>query len=66
MRRFFQHTSESLELLAHHFLHELKAIVSDKGAILILFIAVVIYPIIYSIVYSNETVTSLSVAIVDL
>jgi len=65
MRRFFQHTSESLELLAHHFLHELKAIVSDKGAILILFIAVVIYPIIYSIVYSNETVTSLSVAIVD-
>jgi ABC-2 type transport system permease protein len=65
MNRIYQHTSENLELLAHHFLHELKAIISDKGAILILLIAVVVYPIIYSIVYSSETVTSIPIAIVD-
>lgn len=56
----------NLELIAIHFIKELKAIFSDKGALLILIGAMLIYPIIYSIGYFNETLTDLPVGIVDL
>jgi ABC-2 type transport system permease protein len=65
MKRFFKNISRGLELVYDHFLYELKAIISDDGAILILFIAVIIYPVIYSIVYMKGNVTNMSVAMVD-
>jgi ABC-2 type transport system permease protein len=55
----------SLELTAIHFLDELKSIFTDRGALLILVGAMMIYPIVYSIGYSKETMTDLPVAVVD-
>lgn len=56
----------SSELLAIHFKNELKAIFTDSGAVLILLGAMLIYPIIYSLGYFNETLTNLPVGVVDL
>ncbi len=53
------------QLIATHFTNELKAIFHDKGALLILVGAVLIYPVIYSIGYFNETMTDLTIAVVD-
>ncbi len=55
----------NLELTAIHFKDELKSIFTDRGALLILVGAMLIYPIIYSIGYSQETLTDLPVAVVD-
>jgi len=54
-----------LELTANHFISEIKSIVSDFGAMLILVGAVFIYPIVYSIGYYNETLKEISMAVVD-
>jgi ABC-2 type transport system permease protein len=53
-------------LIGSHFSKELRMILSDSGAILILIMAMIIYPVIYSIGYVNEVSTDLSVAVVDL
>jgi ABC-2 type transport system permease protein len=55
----------NLELISIHFKNELKSIFTDSGALLILVGAMLIYPIIYSIGYSQETLTDLPVAVVD-
>jgi len=60
-----QNKINGFQLAATHFIKELKAIFSDSGALLILVGAVVIYPIVYSIGYYNETMTDLKVAVVD-
>ena len=39
----------SFELMALHFITELKSIFTDKGALLILVGAMLIYPIVYSV-----------------
>ncbi len=54
------------ELIARHFIRELKAIFSDRGALLILIGAMIIYPIVYSIGYYNEVMTDLKIGVVDL
>ncbi len=54
-----------LELTATHFLNELRNVVSDFGAMLILIGAVFIYPIVYSIAYYNETLTEIQFGVVD-
>lgn len=46
--------------------NELKEIFSDGGAILILIIAVIAYPIVYSIGYKNNVLKEIPIAIVDL
>ncbi|WP_010665612.1 ABC transporter permease [Marinilabilia salmonicolor] len=56
----------SFELTARHLLQELKSIYSDSGALLILVGAMIIYPVVYSIGYSNEVLTDLPVGVVDL
>jgi ABC-2 type transport system permease protein len=48
------------------FLNELKAIYTDKGALLILFGASIVYPIAYSIAYKNNVLREIPVAVVDL
>ncbi len=53
------------ELMTLHFKNELKAIFSDRGAVLILIGALILYPIIYSLAYANEVLTDLPLAVVD-
>jgi ABC-2 type transport system permease protein len=54
-----------LELARFSFVDELKTVFSDNGALL-MFAAVIIYPIVYSIAYKNNVVRDIPVAIVDL
>ena len=54
-----------LDLTRFSFFDELKTILSDKGALLIL-LAVIIYPVIYSVAYKNNVVRDIPVGIVDL
>ncbi|MCF8231419.1 MAG: ABC transporter permease [Bacteroidales bacterium] len=49
-----------------YFINELKRIIKDPGAVLIMIIALVAYPLIYSIAYSNEVLTDIPIAVVDL
>ena len=44
----------------------MKAIFRDRGAVLILIGAMLIYPLLYSIGYFNETLTDLGIGVVDL
>lgn len=44
---------------------ELQRIIKDPGAVLVFIIAVVAYPVIYSIAYSGEVLRELPVAVVD-
>ena len=57
---------KGLSLMATHFIDELKAVLKDPGAILILVGAVLVYSVIYSYVYSHETLQNLEIGIVDM
>jgi len=48
------------------FVHELKESLKDSGTVLIFVIAVIAYPILYSIGYLNETLRDVPIAVVDL
>jgi ABC-2 type transport system permease protein len=48
------------------FKNELKEIINDKGALLILFFAVIAYPIVYSIGYKNNVLREIPIAVIDL
>lgn len=52
--------------MAIHCKNELKSIFTDSGAVLILVGAMLLYPLIYSFGYFNETLTDLPVGVVDL
>ena len=58
--------SSGLQLTWFSFVDELKTISKDKGALLILFFAVLTYPLIYSLAYKNNVVRNIPVTIVDL
>lgn len=47
------------------FVNELKTISRDRGVVVIFILAVLAYPILYSSVYKNETLSKLPIAIVD-
>lgn len=55
-----------IELIAIHFIKEIKAIFSDRGALLILIGAMIIYPVVYSIGYYNEILKDIEIGVVDL
>jgi len=61
-----QTLSNYITTIALSFKAELKTVMSNKGALLILVGAAVIYPIIYSIAYSPELLREIPVAIVDM
>lgn len=48
------------------FAHELKRIFTDRGVMIIFFVATLIYPIIYKAMYWNERIEDIPVAVVDL
>ncbi len=47
------------------FKNELKMISHDRGVVIIFILAVLAYPLLYSLVYKNETLANLPVAVVD-
>ncbi len=55
-----------LDLTWFSFVDELKTIFRDKGAMLIFFLAVLAYPLVYSIAYENNVVRDIPVTVVDL
>jgi len=55
-----------LDLTWFSFVDELKTIFKDKGAMLIFFLAVLAYPLVYSIAYKNNVVRDIPVSVVDL
>ena len=55
-----------LDLTWFSFVDELKTILKDKGAMLIFFLAVLAYPLIYSIAYENNVVRDIPITVVDL
>lgn len=61
-----EHKTGPLELVAIHLRNELREVFTDKGALVILIGAMIIYPIVYSIGYSNEVLTEVSFGVVDL
>jgi ABC-2 type transport system permease protein len=61
-----EHNPGCLELVVLHFKQELREVFADKGAMLILIGAMIIYPLVYSIGYSGEVLAELSFGVVDL
>ena len=57
---------KGLQEIHFTFLRELKDSLTDAGTILIFIIAVIAYPVLYSIGYINETLKDVPVAVVDL
>ena len=55
-----------LEEIGHSFSNEWDSILKDRGAVLILLIAVWIYPVVYYIAYQNNVVRDVPIVIVDL
>ncbi len=55
-----------LKQIGHSFTNEWNAIFKDSGAILILLIAVWIYPVVYSIAYKNNVIRDVPMTVVDL
>ena len=48
------------------FVHELRLIFSDAGAMVIFFVGGLLYPVLYNLIYMNGTVDEMPVAVVDL
>jgi len=63
---YIKRIQTGLSQVAYNCNQELKAIIHDSGAILILFLALIIYPIIYSIAYKNEVLKESEIAVIDL
>lgn len=58
--------TKNLELIVYFFKNELKAIFTDAGAVLLFMVALVIYPLLYSVAYQKEVIRDIPVAVVDL
>ena len=54
-----------IEQITQSFSNEWSAIFKDKGAILILLIAVWVYPLVYSIAYQNNVIRDIPITVVD-
>ena len=48
------------------FIHELKLIFSDAGAMVVFFVGGLLYPVLYNLIYYNGSVDEIPVAVVDL
>ena len=59
-------TASGLAQIWHAFANEWKAIRKDRGAVLILLIAVWVYPFVYSIAYQNNVIRDVPMTVVDL
>lgn len=66
MRGFCRYIIGTAAEIAAIFRRELKGIFSDSGVLLILVIAGILYPVLYNLVYLNEDLPDLEVAVVDM
>jgi len=66
MNNFKRNIFIRIRIASISFTNELRAIFTDRGALLILFGATLIYPIAYSIAYKNNVLNNIPVAVVDL
>jgi len=66
LRTYMNKIRTGLSQIVYNCNQELKAIIHDSGALLILFLALIIYPIIYSIAYKNEVLKESEIAVIDL
>lgn len=48
------------------FIHELRLIFTDAGAMVIFFVGGLLYPVLYNLIYMNGTVDEMPVAVIDL
>ncbi|MDP4267312.1 MAG: ABC transporter permease [Bacteroidota bacterium] len=62
----FRKLFKAIQLTADIFTSELKAVFSDAGTVLMFMIALVAYPVLYSLGYEQEIVRDVPVAVVDL
>jgi ABC-2 type transport system permease protein len=60
-----KNTMKKIEQVRWAFENELKVVFKDRGAILILLIAVWIYPLVYSIAYQKNVVRNIPMTVVD-
>jgi ABC-2 type transport system permease protein len=58
--------ADSLREIQSNFIQELQNSLKDTGTVLIFIIAVIAYPVLYSIGYINETLKDVPIAVVDL
>ena len=49
----------------HIFVDEIKAIFKDRGVVIIVMVATLVYPLLYCSMYKNETLIDIPVAVVD-
>lgn len=61
-----KYMKDILSTFYHAYTGELKVVLRDAGVLLILFGASLFYPLIYSLAYSNEVISNIDVAVVDL
>ncbi len=58
--------NKNLSIFIYFFRNELKTIFKDAGAVLLFMVALVIYPLLYSVAYQKEVIRDIPVAVVDL
>ena len=57
--------NRSLRNLSGIYISELRESLSDAGTVLIFIVAVILYPVLYSIGYINQTINEIPVAVID-
>lgn len=65
MKKLWRYQPNAWSKIEHAFLKEGHAIFQDRGAILILLIAVWVYPLVYSIAYQNNVIRDIPMSLVD-
>lgn len=55
-----------LQMTSDYFADEIKIIMHDAGAVLIFIVAMVAYPLLYSLGYMDETIREIPIAVVDM
>ena len=61
----YKSIKEALQLTWQITCQELKNVFTDSGVIIIFFAAGLLYPLVYGLVYFNESLTEVPVAVVD-
>lgn len=56
---------KSIRAMFHILVDEIKAIFKDRGVVIIVVIATIVYPLLYCSLYKNETLIDVPVAVVD-
>lgn len=66
MNKFFQQIKEGFSDLLMVWFDEFRSVISDSAVILLFFVAPLLYPIVYGMIYYNEVATEAKMCVVDL